>query len=58
MTPSAQDNQILSGVVSPPAAHLQMVDFKIFHSPAALAPPSISHQNLSAQPRICIRLKP
>jgi hypothetical protein len=58
MTLRAQDNQILSGVVSPLAARLQMVDFKVLHSPTALAPPSISRQNLSAQPKICTRLKP
>ena len=57
MTLSAQDNQILSGVVSPLAARLQVMDFEVLHAATALAPPAISRQNLSTQSEICIRLK-
>lgn len=57
VTPRAQDNQILSGVVSQLAPRLWVVNFEVFHSPARLAPPAISRQNFSAQPNICAGLK-
>jgi hypothetical protein len=57
MTLRAQDNQILSDVISQLATRLQMVDFKILQSPTTLAPPTIARQNLSPQREIGIWLK-
>ena len=54
---SAKRYQILRRVVAQPTPPLQVMDLKIFHSPARLATPAVSLQDCTAQLAISFRVK-
>jgi hypothetical protein len=58
MTWCAEGDQVLCGVIALPAPPLNVMDLKIFHSPAPLTTPSISLQNFTAELAIRFRVKP
>jgi hypothetical protein len=58
MTRCAEGDQILGRVIAQSAARLNVMDLKIFHSPARLTAPSISLQDFPAELTISFRVKP
>jgi hypothetical protein len=58
MARRAEDNQILGCVITQLAPPLNVMDLKIFHSPARLAAPAISLQYFPAELAIRFRIKP
>ena len=57
MARRAEGDQILGSVIAQSAPRLNVMDLKILHSPARLATPSISLQDLSAELAISFRVK-
>ena len=58
MARRAESDQILGSVIAQSAPRLDVMDLKIFHSPARLATPAISPQNFTAKLAISFRIKP
>jgi hypothetical protein len=58
MARCAEGDQILGSVIAQSATPLNVMDLKIFHSPARLASPAISLQNFAAEQAISFRVKP
>jgi hypothetical protein len=54
----AQNYQILGRVVTQSAPRLNVMNLKIFHSPARLAAPAISLQDFPAELTISLRVEP
>ncbi len=50
--------EILSRIITQSTARLNVMDLKIFHSPAPLASPAISFQDFPAELAIGFRVKP
>jgi len=53
----AKGNKIISHVITQLAARPNVMDLKIFHSPARLTSPAISLQNFTAKLAICFGVK-
>ena len=58
MARCAEGYQILGIVIAQSAPRLDVMDLKIFHFPATLAPPSVSLQNFTAELEVSFRIKP
>ena len=58
MARCAEGDQILGSVIAQSAPRLNVMDLKIFHSPARLATPAISLQDFPAELAISFRIKP
>ncbi len=54
----AKGYEILSRIIAQSAPRLNVMELKIFHSPAPLASPAISFQDFPAELSIGVRLKP
>jgi hypothetical protein len=54
----AKNYEILSRVITQTASRLDVMDLKIFHSPARLTTPSISLQDFAAELAVSFRIKP
>ncbi len=48
MARSAEGDQILGSIIAQAAPRLNVVNLKVFHSPARLATPAVSLQNFTA----------
>jgi len=57
MARRAEGDQILGSVIAQLAPPLDMMDLKIFHSPARLATPAVSLQDFVAKLAISLRIK-
>ena len=57
MTRSTKRYQILCSVIAPPTPRLQVMDLKIFRSPARLATPAVPLQDSTAELAISLRLE-
>ena len=58
MARRAEGDQIFGPVIAQSASRLNVMDLKIFHSPAALATPPISVQDFAAELTISFRTEP
>jgi hypothetical protein len=58
MTVRTESDQIFLHIVAQSAPPLNVMDLKTFHSPAPLASPAISLQDLAAELAICFPIKP
>jgi hypothetical protein len=58
MARCAKGDQILGSVIAHSAPPLNVMDLKIFHSPARLASPAVSLQDFPAKLAISFRVKP
>jgi hypothetical protein len=58
MARRAETDQILGSVIAQSAPRPNVLDLKIFHSPAPLASPAVSLQDLAAELAIRFRVKP
>ena len=58
MARCAEGNQILGNVIAKSATRTNVMDLKILHVPARLAPPAISLKDFSAKLAIRTRIKP
>jgi hypothetical protein len=58
MASNTKRHQVLRSVIAQPASRLNVMDLKILHASAPLAPPSISLQNFTAKFSISFRIKP
>jgi hypothetical protein len=57
MARRAKGDQILGSIIAKSASWLNVMDLKIFHSPAPLATPAISLQNFAAELAVSSRIK-
>jgi hypothetical protein len=58
VAPSTKSDQILGSVIAQSTSWLNVVDLKILHAPARLTTPAVSHQNVTAELAISLRVKP
>ena len=58
MARRAEGDQILGNVIAQSAPRLNVMDLKIFHSPARLTSPAVSLQDFAAELAISFRIKP
>ena len=58
VTPGTESDQVLFGIVSQPAAQVDVVDLEVGAPAAVLAAPAIALQHLLAQLTIGLRVEP
>jgi hypothetical protein len=58
VTPGAERNQILFGIISQPAARTDVVNLEILSCAAVLASPTIARQHFARELAVRIRFKP